>query len=414
MDKILLYFFSLSSLLCLTQCSVEELVGEAKVELEEQYKTLPHYESLPTKSLTWNEAKKQLLENNLDIQRARNEIQVAKDNVTRIYADLIPMANLGFYYNKALNNNKSNYYYDSQDFNYNINIIFNLPALTQLPVDHYMAELALFRAEKNKELKERELISQLYKILQETKLSEQKYILVKNNEYRKSEDDSEVIDIDKRRALEQRQQWMTLSALLNNAHSKWTLSPHTLPCINMDSYRKKSQHLDDLILTMMALELEASRLRQLGIKLQYWPTVHLNFYSPSLFNMTGGNNNGFMGKDNDLRMDLNFYIQLDTRLNIYRQLKQAKADHAVLIQTLKMQMLERREKIAQILQSEKDYQYWQSTMKKLTAFHKKQGEIDAESLTKRHKEQHETELSLIDQNIQNIEREASLIMEYGL
>ena len=406
--------FCLSLCLFLAQCSVSEQMEKAQKELEQQFQELPAYESLPTQKLSWQTAHKHLLTHNLEIQKARQEIQTAQDGITRVFTNFIPSVNLGYYYNKALNNSNSSSYYATDEFNYNINIIFNLPALTQIPVDYYVAKLALFRAEKNLELKERELTSRLYQTLKNIELNAQKYEQQKSLTYR-TESATSLLELEEARKIEKRNEWLLLAVLFNEVSHKWEVQSKSLPTLNLSAYEAKKANPDALSLTFMAMELEASRLKKLGITLQYWPTVHVNFYSPQLFNVTGGNNTGFMGSGNkDIRLDMNFYLQLDTRLETYRQLKQAKADHHLLVQALKMQLVERREKLSLLLHSTKEFEHWMKSTQKAQQFYARRGEIDAESLLARHKEFQKTDAETLTQKNAQIEREAALILEYGL
>lgn len=391
------------------------MIEDAKGEIVAWQKNIPSYESLPTMSLTWETARKHMLEHNLELQKCRADIKAAEDQVTGTYTSFIPLANLGYFYNKALTSSGNNNYYNSDNFAYNLNIIFNIPALTQWPVDYYTAKLAVFKAEQNLELKQRELISKLYLILHEIALSREKDELARA-ENQKNGDGSSVDrqDRDVARRAELRAEWLQLALLLNEPGTRWDVRESSLPTFHTDAYAKRKDSLDDLTLTQMAMELELSRLRKLGITLKYWPTARVNFYSPQLFNTTGGSSTGFMGRGQDMRMELNFYLPLDTQLENYRQFRQAKEEHHLLVQALRMQILERREKMTMLVSSCREYEHWKSAMEKTRAFHLRRGEIDAESVLERRAEFYRMENELLGQQKSQREREAALIQEYGL
>ena len=50
----------------------------------------------------------------------------------------------------------------ASDVEYNTNILFNMPSLTQIPFDYYSAKAAVYTAEKTLEMKKRELVARLY------------------------------------------------------------------------------------------------------------------------------------------------------------------------------------------------------------------------------------------------------------
>lgn len=391
-------------------CSVEEYVGEARDTLAAEYETFPQYAELETQRLTWADALAFADKNNLEIRKARNEIKNAERNVKRVFLQLVPLVNLGYYYNEALRGNGANYY--SENYDYNINIIFNIPALTQLPVDYYVAELALFRAEKNLEIKRREIFSKIYQAAREAELSGNAYLRERNRIYG-NDAESRIAELDKKRELEVHDAWMKLSALFSDASKKWEIAPETIPAIQAEDYAAATRQIDPLVLTLMATELEASRLAKLGIVMNYFPTVHINFYSPSLFNYSGGTNSGFTGRGDDLRMELDFFLQIDTRLNTWFALKTAEENHVLLEETLRLQMIERREKMALLVRSSREFFKWKNAAQKYDAFLNRRGEVSANAVLARERASAKLEEEVFSQEKSEIERVAALILEYG-
>lgn len=391
-------------------CSVEEYVGEARDTLADEYKTSPQYAELETQRLTWAEALAFADKNNLEIRKTRNEIKNAERNVKRVFLQLVPLVNLGYYYNEALRGNGENYY--SKNYDYNINIIFNIPALTQLPVDYYVAQLALFRAEKNLEIKRREIFSKLYQWAREDDMSKKVYLRELAQVYG-NDAEAEIAELDRKRELEVHEAWMKISALFSDASKKWEIAPESVPDVRAEDYAQVSTQIDPLVLTLMATELEASRLTKLGIAMNYFPTVHVNFYSPSLFNYSGGTNSGFTGRGDDLRMELDFFLQIDTRLNTWFALQSAKENHVLLEETLRLQMIERREKMALLMRSSREFKRWKNAAKKYDAFLNRRGEVSAEAILEREHASAELEGEIFTQEKSEIERLATLMLEYG-
>lgn len=396
----------LAAILTGSGCAIEDVVSERVEELDKEFAKVPAYEAMPVCELSWEAALEKMLRENHELIRARNEIESAKNNCKSVWLNLVPLVNIGYFYNTALLGNSADYYGDEST--YNLNIIFNIPALTRLPVDHYVAQLALFRAEKNLELKKRELASKLYKHAKEAALSEESFRDAKK--YAKRE---QLEEIERKRAEELRTQWMECVNLLGDATTRFRITGE-IPPIPFDDYLKRSRKIDPLVATLMAMELEASRLAQIGIKLNYWPTVTVNFYSPALFSYSGGNQEGFYGREKDLRMQLDFFVQLDTQLSTYFSLKEAEAAHELLEKTLKMQMIERREKIALILLSQEEYVRWKKTAKRYENFLERQNADSAESVLERRKNLRAFRETLTSRERENIEREAALILEYGI
>lgn len=73
------------------------------------------------------------------------------------------------------------------------------------------------------------------------------------------------------------------AVLMGNMDAQWLVRPETMPRVDWRKYKSASRHLDLLVVTMVAMELEASRLQVLNAKMKFFPSVDINFYSPTLF-----------------------------------------------------------------------------------------------------------------------------------
>ncbi|MDO5464293.1 MAG: hypothetical protein Q4F40_05105 [Akkermansia sp.] len=399
---------SASALLLLqTGCSLSKRMDSARQDLMKEYQAMPEWNTLPQKRISWQQAVA-MLENNVEMQQARLRINKTRRECERVYRDLIPLLDLGYYYNSALLKSADNY---STNSSFNVNTIFSIPALTQLPMDHYCRALEHFKAEKELELKRRELLAKLWQYFNEGLLEEQ---LRAMEEATPANQAADLQLRNRERELRERERSQKISQLLNNYSARWILMPETAPKINWQQYRKLAKVPDELTQTQMALTLEAARLSKLGVGLQYLPNVHLNFYSPALFSVTGGTTEGFLNGADDVRINLNIYSQIDTRLDIWSQWAEAEENHKLVEQELTQQMYEYRNKMELLLDSWKTYDDWMHSTQAYIAFRRSQGACDAQSVQEIHQEDLALQKELLDQAKKNLERECALIQEYGI
>lgn len=392
-----------------SSCSVDKMLDETRAELTQDYDKLPTFESLPTRVLSWQQAWALVEKNNLDMQQAVQSVEDAKEKQNSVFRNLIPQVNMGYYYSMALfGNDEGN---SVPDGRFDINIIFSIPELINLPIEHYTAALTTFKAEQNLEQKRRELISRLYKLFREEEIQIDSDGA--DDDLWQDDPETNAHNIRKQRELQQRERWLQICSFLNNYEARWKLHPDSIPRVSPEDYKKKMKHPGDVSVTLAAMELEASRLRKLGIALDYWPSLHVSFYSPTLFNMSGGNMGGFMKAD-DVRLDMNSYFSLDTRLTTWNEYQNAKVQHELLVQQLRQRMYEHREKIALLMRSWKEYGDWKQAMEEYINFRRVQGATDPESARKMHTEAVSMRKNILDQDRKNLERECALIQEYGL
>ena len=399
---------SASALLLLqTGCSLSKRMDSARQDLMKEYQAMPEWNALPQKRISWQQAVA-MLENNVEMQQARLRINKTRRECERVYRDLIPLLDLGYYYNSALLKSADNY---STNSSFNVNTIFSIPALTQLPMDHYCRALEHFKAEKELELKRRELLAKLWQYFNEGLLEQQ---LRAMEEATPANQAADLQLRNRERELRERERSQKICQLLNNYSARWVLMPETAPKINWQQYRKLAKVPDELTQTQMALTLEAARLSKLGVGLQYLPNVHLNFYSPALFSVTGGSTEGFLNGADDVRINLNIYSQIDTRLDIWSQWAEAEENHKLVEQELTQQMYEYRNKMELLLDSWKTYDDWMHSTQAYIAFRRSQGACDAQSVQEIHQEDLALQKELLDQAKKNLERECALIQEYGI
>ena len=404
---ILVTLFASALLLLQTGCSLSKRMNSARQDLMNEYQAMPEWNTLPQKRISWQQAVA-MLEHNVEMQQARLRINKTRRECERVYRDLIPLLDLGYYYNSALLKRSDNYNTNSS---FNVNTIFSIPTLTQLPMNHYCRALEHFKAEKELELKRRELLAKLWQYFNEG-LQEQQLRAMEEATPTNQAADLQLRN--RERELRERERSQKICQLLNNYSARWVLMPETVPQINWQQYRKLAQVPDELTQTQMALTLEAARLSKLGVGLQYLPNVHLNFYSPALFSSTGGTTEGFLSGADDVRINLNIYSQIDTRLDIWSQWAEAEENHKLVEQELTQQMYEYRNKMELLLDSWKTYDDWMHSTQAYIAFRRSQGACDAQSVQEIHQEDLALQKELLDQAKKNLERECALIQEYGI
>lgn len=398
----------LALVLIATSYSATKRVAKARGQLMEQYRKMPDYESLPERALSWREAVAMMMKRNIEYAQARLALDEALRQERAVYRELIPPVNLGYYYNRALFQKQQEWGSGGQ---FDINVIFNLPDLMRLPVEKYTRSLAVYKAEQDCKQKRLELESKLYlHFLEEAREDDER--LTEEGTW-----EPEPASRPRRREernLRERERWGKLCELLNNHEARWKPVGETLPPVKVEDYQQKVVEPGEITQVMMALELEASRLRKKGVALRYWPGTQINFYSPTLFNMSGGNMGGFTKGVKDVRVSLNLYTELDTRLDAWQEYQSAKESHELLVKQLKLKMYAWREKMRLVMESWAQYEEWSSAMEEYISFRRRQGAQDAEGILGMHRESLKIQQELREQEGKNAERIGALIQEYGL
>lgn len=399
-------------ILALTACSLEKHLARKQNELSEKLAKEPQWEQLPRYVISWQQAYDIALKDNLDIKRGEVSIMAAKSQLTDVFTGLIPGVNLDVRLDKevaGLDNVKSD------DWSYNTNILFNIPSLTRLPFDYYSAAASVYRAKKSMELKHREIAAKLYKITKDYEYAKESYeMAVKQISVEQKEE--ERAKINKEWIAKQKAISTEFARVLGRPDGQWMVDANTLPRVNWAAYKVASKKLDHLVLSMMAMEMEAARLQKLGIIMKFFPELNVNFFSPSLFSSTGGNTSGFFagGGGNDIRMNMDITTRLDTRLQNWSQYKQASAQYKILLEDIRLRMLERREKIQSLLQSREDFESWKSYMNKRMDFLASRTPESPQDFETMRGDLRDMRQKIQTEDQKNAEVEASLILEYGL
>lgn len=405
--RLLILTASVILLFCAGSCTVNQRITSAQDKLLEQYRQIPNWDQLPRKALSWRQAVG-MLEQNIEMQKARASIKEATRQLNRVYTDFIPFVDIGHFYSGALIKG------DSPSPNYgtfDVNVIFSLPSLMRLPVDYYTRSLQLYRVQQETKRKHRELIAKLWQLYRNNDLAIKR---IQNEDAVHDAQPGKLILKQRERDLQQREREQQLCALLNDYSARWQPVTSSMPDIQWQDYKKLTQTPDELTQIAMALALESARLQKLGVGMRYLPDFHINFYSPSLFSMTGGSSGGFMSGDTDVRVNLNAYLQIDTRLEIWSDWAQAKENYHLVEEELTQNMHEYRNKMHMLLDSWYAYDEWKSSTQDYIRFRQSQSFYTPEELSKLYAEELQIQTELLEQESKNIERECALIQEYGL
>lgn len=388
----------------LTSCSLDAYLQQRQDKLVEQYRAIPDYEQLPIRTISWQQAVQLSLAGNLEYRKACENLEQAQRETDRVWRSFIPSVDIGYYYSRALFRSDGGYYRGGGDFN--TNVMFMLPELTRLPVEHYGKLLAVRKAQIDLIVKQREIEAKLYQFFREREISERPK--AQNTEQGGTE------LARKAEAQTTREQWNKLCTLLNDDSARWQLLPTDLPRVTPESYGNKIELPSPESQQLLAMELEVARLRKLGVIIEYWPRIHTNFYSPSLFSSSGGDLSGFMQGAKDTRVSLNVHFSLDMvgdRANSYREAENA---HRAALAQARQKMREYKEKATLLLRSWQQYREWRQAMESYIAFRRSQGASHPDELRARHEESQSILTELREQELKNLERECALIQEYGL
>ncbi len=280
--------FCLCAAVC-ASCSVDRHMEKKAGELMARMDAVPDWRQLPRKEISWHQALAMMMERNIDLKKSEQSLKTTKRSVVNVFTQIIPGVNLDWMLTKELSDLAR---VSAGDVEYNTNILFNMPSLTQIPFDYYSAKAAVYTAEKTLEMKKRELVARLYQQVLSYRNAQISY----NNQLSSLPYDDDGVqkkklDLERERNLNEISQGFAV--LLGNMDARWLVNPETMPRLDWGRYRAASRQLDLLVVTMVAMELEASRLQVLNAKLKFFPSVDINFYSPTLFSSTGGTYGGF-------------------------------------------------------------------------------------------------------------------------
>lgn len=400
-------------MLCLLAagCSVSQRIDKAGEEVVKVYDSLPDWEELPVKRITWNQAVDMAMEKNIELRRSRNSIKQSEREVRSVYTDLIPGFNLYATMTEAVRD--ISYSPNSENMTYNINVLFNLPSISQLPYRVYSAQAQLFGIKKTYELKQREITAKIYQHVRNEELDHQLHELDRAAQTKEERESTAQIKEEEWRS-GRIDAWSKLAALLGSQEARWEIIPETLPKLDQARYEREYVHLDPLVVTQYAMQLEAARMRKYQILMNYLPQINLNLYSPSLFSSTGGTYGGTFLDSSDMQLTTNASLSIDTKLTNWDQFRTAEEEYEFTKEEMRTKLMDRRIQVGKVLKSCREFETWKSAIASRIDFQSKQPVSSAEELLEKRKANIEMEREILNQEKRKIEGEAALMIEYGI
>ncbi len=327
--------------------SLPKRLAEAEAELAERTLTeSARIRDIPARPLPWDEAVSLLREHNLALREARDNVIRAEESYRRIYLDLLPAVSISANLSRALTDLGN---ISSDDLNLNTFAIVSIPGIVNLRTRHYTASLERLRAAWSLELREREQIADLYRTFVRAETLrlrkgnlEQSQLWNATLSQQSLQADPEVLSREAQLfSIGQEEDLLQdkLAELLGSYDYRWQPDAATLPTLG---YLDDPLPVDDidrtgvLLRRMQAAEVEGARLRELGVKLQYWPDLTFALSSPPLFQVSGGETTGW---DPDLVMfNAGSSLRLDTQLRVAQQLRDVRRSIALMHDRLKLEI----------------------------------------------------------------------------
>lgn len=298
----------------------------------------------PALAVTWPEAVALMQEHNLALRQARDAVITSRERLKQVTRDLIPGAALTANLAKGITQLGD---LNGDDAALSLYGFFNVPGVIQWRMRRYAGELELTRAEWALELKSRELTIQLRELFVRAELlAQRRRQLALAQRWQQPGPLSLSLDASPQKLEHETLLWSlrredeslqdSIGEILGDAAVAWTLDSTALPRFD---YAADGLDLHDLARFgglyrhLQAAELEGARLRDRGVKLQYWPDLSINLTSPPLYQSRGGQ----AWSADALVLNLSASVPLDLRGTIAQQLRETKRDFARLETKLREQ-----------------------------------------------------------------------------
>jgi hypothetical protein len=334
------------AVLLLAGCkSVEERIGEQSDRINTYLPELTANPlQLPERTLDWETAVS-MLDSNLVMRNANEEVVKAEVAVNRVFLDLIPQLTVQGIYSQAVTQFTE---LSSENFNANINALFAIPGLLKLRMEYYAAMLACYKARQQYDLAYREEVVNLYSLFRQYRQMQENNAIDTLKSAQPLFSSAERMELEFRRKQRETELWLGLSAALGCYSNHWNVVGDQLPQFDYLADApdwNNPEEVGKLFTNLQAVELEGTRLRELGIKFQYWPQLNMRIYSPSVYLVSGGDRGGFEFDAEDIRFEASVRMKLDTNLQIRDQLREARRSTTLLKQKLYEDAQERTKKI---------------------------------------------------------------------
>lgn len=395
--------------LLLSGCSLQQRLDATAAKVHKRFADAKAWEQLPLRTISWEQAVMMMKRNNSDISGARKDIERSERDGLSIYTDMIPGVSYYGYFTKTLDELSGQF--SAKDVNSNVNVTFNLPTLTQVPYRVYASKAQTYGAIKALEGKERECISKLYNI---SRCREVRLRLRALEDSQQDIPEQDRILASRDRSTEDAQHWVKMAELLGDYSARWQILPQSVPKISWSTYEKRMTRLDDLVVCQYVLRLEKARLSQYSIALRYLPTINTSLYSPSLFSSSGGTYQGSFLNGEDTRINLSLSYSLDTKMGNWYNFRNSKDNYEKVCREVAVGIAEHKNKLMTLQNSVREYFNWRSYMHKRIAYIENSPTESAEELIQRNKTIYEMKRELLRQELQAVESESAVVLEYGL
>ncbi len=332
-------------LVCAGCQSVDERIADRRAEINRYAPELSaDPKTLPERVLDWDTAVS-MLENNLILRSASEEIVKAEVAVRRVFLDRIPQLTLQGIYSQAIGDITE---LTAENIDASINALFQIPGFLKLRMDYYGAVLARYKARQQYEMVCREEVINLYSLLRKYGQMQAARLVESLQSSHPAFSDIERMELEFMQKQQETELWLGLSAALGNYSNRWVVVTNSLPQFDYLSSPPEwdnPEEVGGIFVTLQAIELEGARLRELGVVFQYWPQLSMRVYSPSVYLLSAGDRGGFEFDANDVRFEASVRMKLDTNFQIRDQFREARRNTHLLKQTLYEDAQERTKKL---------------------------------------------------------------------
>ncbi len=289
-------FFCL--ILLSTSCSgPKENLKKQEIQLDQEFaQELADLSNKTAQKIGWVDAKNRLLRNNLELKRARESVRLAKEQLSQVYWDLIPVLNLRANLSQSLENLGE---VSGDDIRFSVFSTFNLPGLVSLYSKKYAALLAEVKSSLEMEIKRRQLIIRLYELFlayedfrQRVEIQKKTKILASSEQstfFENLNTSPEGLLVEQQifeEQIKEEQLILQASSLLGSFENKWILVPDELPDLNYETELpdfNDTKNFGILLRKRQALELEAARLGKVVSQLSFFPDINFGVYNPPIY-----------------------------------------------------------------------------------------------------------------------------------
>lgn len=327
--------------------SLPHRMAEASAELETQTTAeITRLRDVPTRLLTWDDALARLETDNLTLRESQHGIARAEENFRRIYLDLLPALSLTGSLSRALTDLGN---LSSDDFNLNVFGLVSVPGLINLRTRHYSTSLEILRAHWSHQLRLREQTADLYRTFIRADALRLRRLNLERSQLWSAALPRQTLDADPEVLSREAQLFSIrqeedalqdkLAELLGGYEFAWQPDPSSLPPLDYLASPLPPDDLDRnglLVRRLQATEIEGARLRELGVKLQYWPDLSFTLNSPPLLQVSRGTTTTW--NPDQIFLNANSNVRLDTQLRVAYQLRDVRRSITLMRERLALEV----------------------------------------------------------------------------